>query len=189
MIYSIKGKIEKITNEFLVINVNGIGYQVFAPKSLLEKAEKGKKIKVFTFPVIRENNNTFELYGFKDNKTLKFFKLLKSVSRIGPKSSLNILSLASISHLEQAILNENIDILTKVSGIGKKTAKRITLELKGKLDKAKKDSFNKDDILVVEALKKMGYSTSEIRKAIKKVPDKVSETQKRVKKALKILSK
>src|SRR6056297_2204907 len=116
MIYSIEGKIEKITTEFLVINVNGIGYQVFAPKSLLEEAKKGKKIKIFTFPVIRENNNTFELYGFKNNKTLEFFKLLKSVSRIGPKSSLKILSLASISHLEQAILNENIDILTKVSG-------------------------------------------------------------------------
>ncbi|SRR6056297_720389 len=189
MIYYLKGKIEKITAEFLIMDVNNIGYQIFAPQSLLEKVNTGEEIKIFTYLVIKENDNTIELYGFKDNKNLEFFKLLKSVSRIGPKSALRILSLSTVSNLQQAILSENIDILTKVSGIGKKTAKRIVLELKGKFNESDKNLLSKDDVLIVEALKKMGYSPLNIREAIKKIPDNISGTQERVKEALKILSK
>jgi len=190
MIYSIKGKITEIFNDSLIINVRDIGYQIFTTSNLLESVNKGEEIKIFSYPIIRENNHTIELYGFKTEKMLKYFKLLKDISRIGPKSSIKILSLASISNLNQAIVSEDTEILTKVSGIGKKTAKRIILELKGKLKQDKSGQlFNKKDILVIEALKKMGYSSAEIRKAIKKVPDTISETQKRLKRALKILSK
>ncbi len=132
MIYSIQGKISQIKKNSIVVNVNSIGYKIIVTKDLTKKIKKGGNIKLFTQLVIRDNNHTIELYGFKNQKRLKYFNLLKSISRIGPKSSINILSLASISNLNQAIISENTDILTKVSGIGKKTAKRIILELKGK---------------------------------------------------------
>ena len=187
MIYSIKGKISYQEGDFIVIETNGLSYQVFVTDFLLEKIKVGQIIKLFTYLEIREN--AMELYGFKDQTELEYFKRLRSISGIGPKSTMNVLSLVRLPDLEKAILNEKPDILTKVSGIGKKTAQRIVLELKGKIAKISgKTSSQEDDSLVIDALIGMGYTLPQARQSVKKIPLEICGIKKRIKQALKILS-
>ena len=187
MIYSLKGKINHKNSEFIVLGTNGLDYQVFVTDFLLEKIRVGQILKVFTYLQLRENT-TIELYGFENQQELKYFKKLNAISGIGPKSAMNVLSLVLIKDLEKAILDENVNILTKVSGIGKKTAERIILELKGKITKTDKGQITHDDTLIVDALVSMGYTLAQARYAVRKIPIEISEIKKRVKEALKILS-
>lgn len=187
MIYSIHGKIDYKNNNSVVIKTNGLSYQIFVTDFLLEKIKTEQNISLFTYLRMREE--TIELFGFKKKEELEYFKLLMSISGIGPKSAINVLSLVSLRDLERAILDENVTILTKVSGIGAKTAERIILELKGKIEKrAHQSPGPENDVLIIDALIGMGYSLSDSRQAIKKIPRDVLETKERIKWALKILS-
>ena len=169
-----------------MIETNGLSYQVFVTDFLLEKIKTNQTIKLFTYLQLRENT-TIELYGFAEPSKLGYFKKLTEISGIGPKSAMNVLSLVRINDLEKAILDENAAILTKVSGIGKKTAERIILELKGKITKTVTGPIPQDDALIVDALVNMGYTLTEIRTAIRKIPNEILETKKRIKEILKIL--
>lgn len=187
MIYSIEGKIDHIDKRFVVIKTNGFSYQVFVSTFLLEKIKQGQNIKLLTYLEIRED--TIELYGFERSKELKYFKLLRAISGIGPRSSMNVLSLVRPTDLEQAIINEDVLALTQVSGIGKKTAERVILELKGKIESTPNiQRAKKNDALVIDALVGMGYPLPQAREAIKKIPENILETKLRIKRALKILS-
>jgi len=187
MIYSIEGKIDYKYKNSIVVKINGLSYQVFATDFLLEKVKTGQTIKLFTYLETREE--TMELYGFEKKGELEYFKLLKSISGIGPKSAMNILSLVKLKDLERAILNNNITILTRISGIGKKTAERVILELKGKIEKTTIASPGpENDVLVIDALLGMGYTLPEARQAIQKIPPKILKKKKRIKQSLKILS-
>ncbi len=188
MIYSIQGKITNLKPDYVVVETNGLSYQIFVTDFLIEKIKKDQKIKLLTYLEVRET--AMELYGFEDETHLEYFKYLRSISGIGPKSAMNVLSLVRLSDLEKAILNEKVDILTKVSGIGKKTAQRIVLELKGKIVKTKKGSLeqSEDDSLLIDALISMGYTIIQARETIKKIPSEIQGTKKRLKQALKILS-
>lgn len=188
MIYSIQGKISHLKTDFIVVETNGLSYQVFVTDFLLEKIKIDQNIKLFTYLEVREN--AMELYGFKNQIELEYFKRLRSISGIGPKSTMNILSLVRLPDLEKAILSEKADILTKISGIGKKTAQRIILELKGKIAKTSKKPLEstEDDSLVIDALISMGYTLAQARQAIKKIPQEIQGTKKRLKQALKTLS-
>jgi len=188
MIYSVQGKITHLRSDYVVIETNGISYQIFVTSFLIEKIKKDQKIKLLTYLEVRET--AMELYGFEDEAHLEYFKNLRSISGIGPKSAMNVLSLVRLSDLEKAILNEKVDILTKVSGIGKKTAERIILELKGKIVRTTKKSLEQsgDDSLLIDALVSMGYTIIQARETIKKIPLEIQGTKKRLKQALKILS-
>lgn len=172
---------------FLIIDVGGVGYKVFTPVGFLEKAEGGQEISLWTHLVVRET--VLDLYGFETEEELEFFELLMGISGIGPKSALGILNVASTKTLKQAIQSGNTSHLTKVSGIGKKSAQKIVLELKDKLG-------DSDDIYVpqiqeevdaVEALQSLGYSAHQSRDVLKNVPENISGTSERIKWALKKL--
>jgi Holliday junction DNA helicase RuvA len=166
-----------------VVDVNGIGYKVFTNSGSLSDK---KEVELFTYLAVREN--ALDLYGFAKKEELEFFELLLTVSGIGPKSAMAILSVASISTLKQAISTDNSSHLTKVSGIGKKNAEKIVLELKDKIGNfifdGKIESHDSD---AIEALKALGYSEKESREALKKATGET--TEQKVRAALKNLNK
>jgi len=192
MIYSLEGKVKEKGSDFIVIKTNHLSYQVFVTDFYLQKIKSGQQIEVYTYLEVREN--AMELYGFVDQQEVKYFKYLHSISGIGARSAMNILSLVSISDLEKAIVNEKDYLLTKVSGIGKKTAQRIILELKEKIIKSGTKTLStseedQDDSLVIDALVNMGYSLFYAREALKKIPPEIKGPEKRITQALKYLSK
>ncbi|MFH1129354.1 MAG: Holliday junction branch migration protein RuvA [Patescibacteria group bacterium] len=188
MIGFIEGKIEYSTDKCVVVDVNGVGYKIYISTSVFKNLpEIGNKVKLFTHLHVRED--ILDLFGFLDKKELEFFEMLISISGIGPKGALNILSVASIETLKKAISNEDSTILTKVSGIGHKTAGKIILELKSKISGEYLDEKGGADGEVIDALVSLGYRLQEAREALKKVPHEVKEVGAKIKHALKLLSK
>lgn len=189
MIGSIKGKIQLKTDKFLIVETGGVGYKISISPDTLSKTKKvGDEIFLWIHTHVRED--ALSLYGFLDQKELNFFEMLINVSGIGPKGALAILGIASIETLGKAISTGDISYLTKISGIGKKTAEKIVIELRDKLtDKNisdKGESSLKDELDALEALKSLGYSQGEARDALKKVsPD--TNTNTKIREALKIL--
>lgn len=134
MIAYIRGKLVSATLEYTIVEVNGVGYKVYTPASILGKLpETGEELVVHTHLYVRED--AMQLYGFNDTQDLAAFELLLGVSGVGPKVALAVLSVLNFQQLRQAVVQENIPVLTKIPGIGKKTAQRLVLELKDKLSK------------------------------------------------------
>ncbi len=131
MIAFLSGKIELKTERFLILNVNGVGYKIYTSPLILDKLEKEQEAKFFIHLYPREN--LLDLYGFLAFEELEFFELLISISGIGPKAAISVLSIASLKDLKASIASGQVSLLTKVSGIGKKTAERVILELKTKI--------------------------------------------------------
>lgn len=185
----IKGSLEVKTNGYIVIDVNGIGYKIFMSETAINKLGAiGEIIKIHTYVRVREDD--ISIYGFNTNEELRMFELLLSVSGIGAKSALVILSNVSVSSFALAIINNDINLLKKLPGIGPKTAQRVILELKDKLKKENEivanentdisDTINTaimDDKKIAEAtaaLKVLGYTGKEIEKALEKVDANLS---------------
>jgi len=189
MIALIEGKIELKTDKFVIINVSGVGYKVFSSSLILkELGNKEDQAKLFTHLYPREN--MLDLYGFLTFEELEFFELLMSISGIGPKAALAVLSIASIKDLKTSIASGQVSLLTKVSGIGKKTAERVILELRNKILVPGSDvrKLVSDDE-AIDALISLGYSSRQAREALGKVPSKVKSIEDRIKQALKTLGK
>lgn len=189
MIGSLKGKIELKTEKYLILDVRGTGYKVFCSSATLEKVgDKGNQAKIFTHLYQREN--LLDLYGFLSFEELEFFETLISVSGIGPKAALSVMMLAPVKTLKQAIASGQKTILTKVSGIGQRTAERIILELKDKVfaPVAGIQQLSSDSE-VIDALVGLGYTTHQAREALREVPSKVKNIEDRIKQALKLLGK
>jgi len=192
MISRLSGNVVHADTKSIILDVNGVGYKVFANTETLQKASHSKnlRLELFTYLAVRENS--MDLYGFTDKETLEFFELLISVSGIGPKSALGVLNVATVGTLRSAISSGETSQLTKVSGIGKKTADKIVLELRDKIGALESEFDSKQikgEVDVMEALKSLGYSQYEVREALKKVPKEITNTSGRVKEALKILGK
>ncbi len=192
MISLISGTIKYKTNKSVVIDAHGVGYEVFALPILLEKVNKDEQVELYTHLNVKED--VMELFGFLDMKEVSFFKKLISVSGVGPKSALNIMSLASLNELQQGISQGDATLLTKVSGIGKKTAERLILELKSKielddLDSSQLQSMSNGDSDVIDGLIALGYTIREARDAAKAVDKDIVEVKDRIKAALKSLGK
>lgn len=185
----IKGSLEVKTNGYIVIDVNGIGYKIFMSETAINKLGAiGEIIKIHTYVRVREDD--ISIYGFNTNEELRMFELLLSVSGIGAKSALVILSNVSVSSFALAIINNDINLLKKLPGIGPKTAQRVILELKDKLKKENEivanentdisDTINTaimDDEKIAQAtaaLKVLGYTGKEIEKALEKVDANLS---------------
>ncbi len=188
MISYLKGKIKIKNEDSIILEVGNIGYQIFISNSLLKKIQEGEEIELFTYLHFRED--IIALYGFNDIKELYFFKQLNKVTGVGPKSALGILSGGKLDELKNSIVNGKTELLTKVSGIGRKTAERIILELKNKIKTSEIGKFkeNNDDQLK-RALSQLGYKNREIEEALNKIPDEIEGLEKRIKEALKFLGK
>lgn len=187
MIAYLEGKVIMRGNRFLLINISGVGYKVFSLPRVLESAKKNNDIKIWTH--LRVKEDAMELYGFMEYPELEFFEVLIQISGVGPKSAMGILSIAPLDTLKKAIASGEISYLTKVSGVGKKTAERVIVELKdkmGELGEADKTMFKEEED-VLAAIVSLGYSAREAKEALKKLPESIKGINARVKETLKIL--
>jgi Holliday junction DNA helicase RuvA len=189
MIGSIKGKILLKKEKFLIVETAGVGYKInISPDTLSKTKKTGDEISLWIHTHVREES--FDLYGFSDYQELEFFEMLIGVSGIGPKGALAILGIASVETLRKAIGTGDTSYLTKISGIGKKTAEKIVIELRDKIadgmSNEKGGSSLQEELDALEALKSLGYSQNEAREALQKVsPD--TNTNTKIREALKIL--
>lgn len=196
MFYYIKGTVEQFGKDYIIVDNNGIGMKVNVSASTLSRAPRsGQHIKLYTYFQVREDG--VALYGFLSNEELDMFELLISVSGIGPKAGLAVLSIMSPAKLGLSIIGGDIKALTAVPGIGSKTAHRIILELKDKIDKdgiieldtgTNEDSNDKIKE-AVNALMALGYSTNEASSAVSKLDAEGKDTEMLIKLALKNLMK
>jgi Holliday junction DNA helicase RuvA len=188
MIAYISGKILDLNEKFLIVDVNGLGYKVFISTDTLSGLSLGQTVSLYTYLAVRED--ALDLYGFSTDESQGFFELLISVSGIGPRSALSILSLAPIETLKKAIATGDTGYLTKVSGIGRKTAEKIVIELRDKLVAHKNESVNlRGEHDTLEALKSLGYSQNEAREALKDISPEITDTNTRIREALKQLGR
>jgi Holliday junction DNA helicase RuvA len=197
MIATLRGNITELGSRYAVVDIRGIGYKVFITDDTAHTLKIGNEMTFWTHLAVREDAQ--DLYGFLSRKERDFFQLLITVSGIGPKSALNILSLVSSDTLSGAIRTGSVSHLVKVSGIGKKTAEKIVLELKDKLggftggESGEMSAGMSSDMDAIEALKALGYEADDAREALKKIVapkkgDKEMNTGAKVKAALKELS-
>ena len=186
MIGYINGLIIDKNEKSLLILAQSIGYKIFVTTELISKAKVDQKIQLYIHTAVREDD--ISLYGFEKKEELVLFEQLISVSGVGPKMAMDILS-TPIHLTQQAILNGDIALLTKIKGLGKKTAERIVLELKNKIipitvegKEAVPFSYNED---AVEALVSLGYEKFQVVKALSTIPPEITETEDIVKYFLK----
>ncbi len=190
MIAKIEGQISYIGDRFLIVDVSGVGYKVFTTNEALSLSRDGESIRLWVHTAVRENS--IDLYGFLEMEELSFFEMLLDVSGIGPRSSLSILSVAPVSTLRKAVASGDTTYLNKVSGIGRKTAEKIIVELKDKLKEYEGDvatsQVMQEERDILEALRTLGYSQDEARETLKKVPASIGKTNDRIKEALRIIA-
>jgi holliday junction DNA helicase RuvA len=191
MISFLEGTVEHLGDKYAILNTGGIGYRVIVSSKVLNILSKNKdKVKLFIHSQMNMRDGTFDMYGFDKKEDLDLFHLLTTVSGIGPKGAQTILAAVEPSHLKAAIVNEDPDYLRKVSSIGAKTAQRLIMELKGKVDyiATAVDAVNLgQESQATEALLTLGYNISEAKEALKEA--KGDTLQERVRQALKILGK
>jgi Holliday junction DNA helicase RuvA len=187
MIGHLEGVVTALRPGHAIISAGGVGYKVFATKETLAALPPGGSAALWTHLAVREN--ALDLYGFRDESEQHFFELLLTVSGIGPKSALAILDIADVAALRNAIARGNAGYLTNVSGIGKKTAEKIIVELKDKVGLAAEGSGDtmKGDEEALEAMRSLGYSPQEARDALRKVSANLTASNDRLREALKIL--
>jgi Holliday junction DNA helicase RuvA len=191
MISYLEGEIVFKSINFIILRSGGVGFKVF----ILPGADvSGEKVALYTHLAVREDALT--LFGFKTYEELELFEILIGVSGVGPKAAMGILSISDPDTIKLAIAKEDASILTRVSGIGKKTAERVILELKnkftfgdiktGELNDAQKEILDQQD--VIEALMGLGYGQNEVRRVLEDIPREKS-LEERVRMALRELGK
>ncbi|MEX0934827.1 MAG: Holliday junction branch migration protein RuvA [Candidatus Paceibacterota bacterium] len=186
MIGHLQGTCIFLSEERTIIDVNGVGYEISAPTRTLANLLMDKEAELWIHTVVRED--ALDLYGFDTLGERDFFELLLGVSGIGPKSALGIISIAPTDTLRSAIASDDTSYLTNVSGIGKKTAEKIVLELRDKMGTiATEEGGRKEEKEALEALISLGYSSKEAREALKEVQDDTQSTNEKIRAALKTL--
>ncbi len=198
----IKGTLEIKTTGYVVIETNnGIGYKIFMSESAIERlSEIGSSVKIFTYMRVREDD--ISLYGFNANEELRMFELLLSVSGIGAKSAINILSNITPSSFALAVITNDVNTLKKLPGIGAKSAQRVILELKDKLKteeaEAKIETSKEIQVAIKEddkvqeamsALQVLGYSKKEIEVAMQKIDTSAISVEDIIRKGLNNLAR
>ncbi len=186
MIGSVVGKVRDKGLDWLLIHTpGGVGYKVFTTHSVLEKHQPDADVELLTYLVVREDQ--MALYGFKTNAELNFFTQLIGISGVGPRSALGILNAGNVGELKSAIGRSDVAIFTTISGIGQKTAERIIVELKNKVDFG--DILGGETQDLVAALTALGYNAYEVRKILPRIPKELKDAQERIKHALQLLGK
>jgi len=196
MIAYLKGKLQIKSDEYVVIEVNGVGYKIYMSKIAIDELEENKEVKVYTYLKVREDD--VSLFGFNSNEELHMFELLISVGGIGAKSAITILSNITPSKFALAVITNDVNTLKKLQGIGPKTAQRIILELKDKIKTEEAISAQTDNIVeqdtheedleeLIQALQVLGYRRYEINKILSKI--KAENLEDRIREALQYLAK
>jgi len=193
MISSLKGRVIETGKNYVILGVNGVGYRVhMSDKVVNSLAENKGKVNVFTKLIFNQREGNFEIFGFLKKEELDIFELLTSISGIGPRGALNIISSIEITDLINSVIKDDKRYLVKISGLGPKTAQRLIVELKDKFSKVQIAKLPKVDLDqesdAIDALVSLGYTQQQAKEALKKLPKKVKGLEKRVKEALKILS-
>ncbi len=188
----IKGTLSEINEEYIVVENDYYGFEVFVPSTVFKTLTRvGEEVKIYTYFQPRED--AFTLYGFLSKEDKEIFKKMLGVNGIGPKAALAILSVLTISELKAAISSGDFDMIARAKGVGKKTAQKLILELKDKVDL---DDLSELSAVAVdtnlynealEALISLGYSSYEAKKAVKKCADATS-TEEIIKRSLKELA-
>ncbi len=189
MISLLQGTIYDIRGNILTLLVGGVGYQVHISPYTAGKLSGESAITLYTHTNVRED--ALQLFGFLEVAELEMFELLISISGIGPKVALGILAIADPKTIRTAIVNKDPSILTSVSGVGKKTAERVIIELQNKVSDVDihDASTALGDQEAIEALTAMGYSMSQARDALKALPADMTDISTRIRKALQNLGK
>jgi Holliday junction DNA helicase RuvA len=187
MIAYIEGKVIQKDSKSLIVLTGGIGYKIHATFEIIEKRKLQDEVKLFVYHAIREDAQ--DLFGFETKEDKDVFELLIGISGIGPKTALGILNVTTVESLRRAVTTNDSSHLIKVSGIGKKNAEKIVLELKGKLGEGEEMLSLKDEVDALEALKSLGFGHKEAREVLRSLPAHIISTESRVKEALKLLSK
>ncbi len=195
----IKGILDEISTNFVVIDVGGLGYKIYVTEPVIQNiGNVGDVVKLHTYYHVMQDNSVC-LYGFLTKEELRMFELLISVSGIGAKSAIVTLSNMDPSSFALAVITDNVAVLNKIPGVGKKTAQRIILELKDKIKteeaiaKAPEDSpviiDNENCQDAIQALQILGYNKKDIEKAFEKIANKDVSVEELIKKGLTLLSK
>ena len=201
MISYIKGELTEVFEDTVVVETNGIGYNIRVPGSVLDRLPSvGSSVRIYTYLYVKED--AMNLFGFLSRDDLSVFKLLLNVSGIGPKGALAILSTVGPDDLRFAVLSEDVKTISSAPGIGAKTAKRLIIELKDKLKLAevfetalanKEKASSENDVLLarneaVEALVALGYASAQAMKAVQQVENaEEKDSEQILKEALKKL--
>jgi len=190
MISYIKGAVLSKEERSLIIVIDDrIGYRVHVTNHILEAAHFNQEIALYVHTYVREE--ALDLYGFTTPEELRFFEQLISISGVGPKSAMGVLSIAGLSDIKKAIIHGDPKLLQKVSSIGKKIAERIIIELKEKINVSEKEAGGisiTDNIQLLEALQALGYKEAEIRRTIQLITPEAKDISDRIKEALRLLS-
>ena len=177
MIATLRGEISQIEDNALVVEVGGVGLRVFVPAPVRGRVKVGETIFLFTHLVVREDALT--LYGFESQADRELFNMLLGVDKVGPKVALSVLSTLTLDAVQHAVFAEEADILSRVPGVGKKTAQKIALHLKDKLKPmdalARVAAMSDVDSEVLAALTSLGYSVVEAQAAIQSLPKDASQ--------------
>ena len=191
MISFIRGILDEVSGEGLIIDLNGLGFLVRTTERTIKEcySMEGKEVKLYTYFHVREDDRA--LYGFNTKKELNIFKMLITVNGVGPKGGLSILNTLPPDELYSAVLLNDSKAISKANGIGVKTAQKIIIELKDKMAKEDADfsdisSFSNDDHIcdeAAEALTSLGYSNTAALRAIQRVKDKENMTVEQLLKA------
>jgi len=191
MIAFLRGRVINKGGNYLILETGNLGYQIFGGENFLNDLSIGAEAEIYTHHHIREE--AADLYGFKTLEDLELFELLLTVSGVGPKSALGVLTMATAGDIKEAIVRGDANLLTKVSGIGKKTAERIVLELKNKVLRSSAavtwGAFSPSQGDEIDALMSLGYSLSEARQALNEIGADITESGARVKAALKKMAR
>lgn len=197
MIAYLKGIIDIKRQDYVVIDVHGVGYKIFMPEGAIQNLEVDSEAKIYTFMRVREDD--VSLYGFLNVEELAMFELLISVGGIGAKSAVGILSNIAPSKFALAVITDDVTTLKKLPGIGAKTAQRIILELKDKI-KTQEATGQENEIKqktevsdsakdAIEALQVLGYTRREVEEAISKIGESNLTTEEIIKQGLKYLGR
>jgi Holliday junction DNA helicase RuvA len=187
MIATLRGEIAQIEEGALILEVGGVGLRVFVPAPLRTRMKAGDTLLLYTHLVVREDALT--LYGFESQPERELFNILLGVDGVGPKAALSVLSTMTLDAIQRAVFADEADLLSRVPGVGKKTAQKMALHLKDKLKPtdtfAQVAAMSDADSEVLAALIALGYSVVEAQSAIQSLPkDAPDDTEERLRMAL-----
>lgn len=191
MIDTLRGELLAKKEQYVVIEVAGIGFRVFAPKMVLAKLPQVGSVATL-YCVMNVKQDGVELCGFSNESEKKTFEMLTSVSGVGAKTAMRILDIAGLNELAAAVNEGRAELLTTASGVGRKTAERIVVELRGRLTGGEGGEVVRAmeaNVDITDALANLGYHRGDIREALKKIDPQMVKLEDRVRAAMKLLKK
>jgi holliday junction DNA helicase RuvA len=191
MIASLSGKVSQVEHNSIVVDINGVGFQVFVPAPLKDSVRPGENISLYTHLIVRQD--LLALYGFENPEAKEYFLLLLGVDGVGPRLALSVLSTLSPDAIRRAVFHEQGEVFGRVPGVGKKTAQKIMIYLQDKISAVEGEALglhiSDTDTEILSALTTLGYSVVEAQAALQSIPrDAPEDVESRLRLALQYFS-